>query len=58
LGGPQRFRAKSLAILERSSAVVLFHRMLEPESGVKIAFLDLHRFQSVNLVQDVIGQVL
>jgi hypothetical protein len=29
-----------------------------PESGVKIAFLDLDRFQSVNLAQDVISQIL
>lgn len=29
-----------------------------PESGVKIAFLALDRFQSVNLAQDVISQIL
>jgi hypothetical protein len=31
---------------------------LGPESGVKIAISDLDRFQSVNLAQDVIGQIL
>ena len=31
---------------------------LVPESGVKIAISDLDRFQSVNLAQDVIGQIL
>ena len=34
------------------------HPTRVPESGVKIAFLDLDRFQSVNLAQDVIGQIL
>jgi len=29
-----------------------------PESGVKIAILELDRFQSVNLAQDVISQIL
>jgi len=29
-----------------------------PESGVKIAFLNLDGFQSVNLAQDVISQIL
>lgn len=29
-----------------------------PESGVKIAILGLDRFQSVNLAQDVISQIL
>ena len=29
-----------------------------PESGVKIAISDLDRLQSVNLAQDVIGQIL
>lgn len=29
-----------------------------PESGVKIAILDLDRFQSLNLAQDVISQIL
>jgi hypothetical protein len=29
-----------------------------PESGVKIAFLDLDRFQPVNVAQDVISQIL
>ena len=32
--------------------------IMTPESGVKIAFLDLDRFQSVNLAQDVISQIL
>ena len=31
---------------------------LGPESGVKIAILELDRFQSVNLAQDVISQIL
>jgi hypothetical protein len=31
---------------------------LAPESGVKIAFLDLDRFQPVNVAQDVISQIL
>jgi hypothetical protein len=31
---------------------------LLPESGVKIAILGLDRFQSVNLAQDVISQIL
>ena len=31
---------------------------LIPESGVKIAISDLDRLQSVNLAQDVIGQIL
>jgi len=36
-----------------------YHRQCqEPESGVKIAFLDLDRFQSVNPAQDVISQIL
>jgi hypothetical protein len=29
-----------------------------PESGVKIAILDLDRLQSVNLAQDAISQIL
>jgi hypothetical protein len=31
---------------------------LYPESGVKIAISDLDRLQSVNLAQNVIGQIL
>ena len=33
-------------------------RFVGPESGVKIAILGLDRFQSVNLAQDVISQIL
>jgi integrase/recombinase XerD len=33
-------------------------RTLIPESGVKMAFLNLDRFQSVSLAQDVISQIL
>ena len=36
----------------------IFRGYLQPESGVKIAFLALDRFQSVNLAQDVISQIL
>jgi hypothetical protein len=32
--------------------------VLIPESGVKTAILQLDRFQSVNLAQDVISQIL
>ena len=39
-------------------SLIIGKRWLVPESGVKIAILDLDRFQSVNLAQDVISQIL
>jgi hypothetical protein len=33
-------------------------KTVKPESGVKTAILGLDRFQSVNLAQDVISQIL
>ncbi len=40
------------------TAIAGLARSKLPESGVKIAISDLDRLQSVNLAQDVIGQIL
>jgi hypothetical protein len=46
-----RFRTPGAGIRRISTSCI-------PESGVKIAILGLDRFQSVNLAQDVISQIL
>jgi hypothetical protein len=62
---PERCSAslrKSVRLRPESPPKVLIHRsgaaFVVPEPGVKIAISDLDRLQSVNLAQNVIGQIL
>jgi hypothetical protein len=59
----QSFGVSDFVVLEDQDAtadaiLTTLQKNLVPESGVKMAFLDLDRFQSVSLAQDVISQIL